>query len=416
MMAGAPQQVERSEFDTVHDRKPYGSAKWANQWDEYSPAIAGEGILSLWTADMDFRAPKPVVDRLIDAAQHGVYGYTLRDPMHFEIVQSWFAARHHWKPDLQSLLPGPGVMPCVAAIIRSFTEPGDGVIVQTPVYSPYFEVITGNGRRLLINELRLENDRYCLDLEHLEALARSGAKAFILCNPHNPCGRAWTVAELTALNDICERYRMIVISDEIHCDIRLSTAPHVVFSSISESARQRSFVCLAPTKTFNLAGLQCAIVSVANPEWRARLLDVLRCSFVTNPNFFSRLALEVAYRDGGPWLDALTTYLRGNLELVTRFAATSLPGMQPMRPDASFLVWIDARPIDDRVADVQKFFLNQAKVNMYSGRVYGPGGAGFIRLNIGCPRSILQEALQRMAEALARGRLLAHAGACTVAP
>jgi cystathionine beta-lyase len=247
-------------------------------------------------------------------------------------------------------------------------------------------------------------------------LARSGAKAFILCNPHNPCGRAWTVAELTALNDICERYGMIVISDEIHCDIRLSTAPHVVFSSISESARQRSFVCLAPTKTFNLAGLQCAIVSVANPEWRARLLDVLRCSFVTNPNFFSRLALEVAYRDGGPWLDALTTYLRGNLELVTRFAATSLPGMQPMRPDASFLVWIDARPIDDRVADVQKFFLNQAKVNMYSGRVYGPGGAGFIRLNIGCPRSILQEALQRMAEALARGRLLAHAGACTVAP
>jgi cystathionine beta-lyase len=399
--SGTPsEQVEHSEFDTIHDRKAYGSAKWANRWDEYSPAIAGEGILSLWTADMDFRAPKPVVDRLIDAAQHGVYGYTLRDPAHFEIVQAWFAARHNWTPDLQSLLPGPGIMPCVAAIIRSFTEPGDGVIVQTPVYSPYFEVITGNGRRLLVNELRLENDCYSLDLDNFEALARSGAKAFILCNPHNPCGHAWTIGELTALNDICERYGIIVISDEIHCDIRLSTAPHIVFASINESARQRSFVCVAPTKTFNLAGLQCAVVSVANPEWRARLFDTLRFSFMTNPNFFSRLGLEVAYREGGPWLDSLTTYLRGNLELVTHFSASSLPGMRPMRPDASFLVWFDARPIDDRTGDVQEFFLNEAKVNMYSGRVYGPGGAGFIRLNIGCPRPILQDALQRMAEAI----------------
>ena len=389
-----------SDFDAIHDRRAYGSAKWANQWDEYSPAIEGEGILSLWTADMDFRAPQPVIDRLVDAAQHGVYGYTLRDPAHFEVVQTWFAERHGWTPGLETLLPGPGVMPCVAAILRTFTEPSDGVIVQTPVYSPYFEVISGNRRRLLVNQLRLEGDRYRLDLENFEALARSGAKAFLLCNPHNPSGHAWTFEELTALNAICERYGLIVISDEIHCDIRLSAAPHVVFASISESARQRSFICLAPTKTFNLAGLQCAVVSVANPERRARLFDTLRYSFMTNPNFFSRLGLEVAYREGGPWLDALTDYLRGNLDLVSRFAATSLPGLRPMRPDASFLVWIDARAVDDRVGDVKAFFLNEAKVNMYSGRVYGPGGEGFIRLNIGCARLLLQDALQRMAEAL----------------
>jgi cystathionine beta-lyase len=391
-----------SEFDAIHDRRAYGSAKWANQWDEYSPAIEGEGILSLWTADMDFRAPQPVVDRLVDAAQHGVYGYTLRDPTHFEVVQAWFAQRHGWTPDQETLLPGPGVMPCVAAILRTFTEPGDGVIVQAPVYSPYFEVISGNGRRLLVNQLRLDGDRYRLDLEDFEALARSGAKAFILCNPHNPSGHAWTFEELTAINEICERYGLIVISDEIHCDIRLSTAPHVVFASISESARQRSFICLAPTKTFNLAGLQCAVVSVANPEWRARLFDTLRFSFMTNPNFFSRLGLEVAYREGGPWLDALSEYLRGNLDLVTRFVAQSLPGLRPMRPDASFLVWIDARPVDERVGDVKAFFLNEAKVNMYSGRVYGPGGEGFIRLNIGCARPLLHDALHRMAEALGR--------------
>ena len=389
-------------FDVVHDRGAYGSAKWANQWDEYSPAVEGEDILSLWTADMDFHAPQPVIDRLVDAARHGVYGYTLRDPAHFEIVRTWFAERHGWAPDVETLLPGPGVMPCVAAILRTFTQPGDGVIVQTPVYSPYFEVVSGNGRRLLVNQLRLEGGRYRLDLENFEALARSGAKAFILCNPHNPSGHAWTFEELTALNAICERHGLIVISDEIHCDIRLSAAPHVVFASIGESARQRSFICLAPTKTFNLAGLQCAVVSVANPEWRARLFDTLRFSFMTNPNFFSRLGLEVAYRQGGPWLDALTDYVRGNLELVTRFAATSLPGLRPMRPDASFLVWIDARPVDDRVGDVKAFFLNQAKVNLYSGRVYGPGGEGFVRLNIGCPRPLLLDALERMAGALGK--------------
>ena len=189
-----------SEFDAIHDRSAYGSAKWANRWDEYSSAIEGDGILSLWTADMDFRAPQPVIDRLVDAAQHGVYGYTLRDPAHFEIVRTWFAERHNWTPGLETLLPGSGVMPCVAAILRTFTEPGDGVIVQTPVYSPYFEVISGNQRRLLVNQLRLDGDRYRLDLENFEALARSGAKAFILCNPHNPSGYAWTFEELTALN------------------------------------------------------------------------------------------------------------------------------------------------------------------------------------------------------------------------
>lgn len=397
---GPAPSVEQCEFDIVHDRTSHGSAKWANRWDEYSPVIEGEGILSLWTADMDFRAPQPVIDRLVEAAHHGIYGYTLRDSGHFEAVRAWFAARHNWAPDVESLLPGPGIMPCVAAILRTFTEPGDGVIVQTPVYSPYFEVIEGNGRRLMVNQLTLQDNGYSLDLDNFESLARSGARAFILCNPHNPSGHAWTHDELTALDAICERYGIIVISDEIHCDIRLSDAPHVVFASISEGARQRSFVCLAPTKTFNLAGLQCAVVSVANPAWRARLFDTLRFSFMINPNVFSRLGLEVAYREGGAWLDALTPYLRGNLELVTRFAAEALPGMRPMRPDASFLVWIDARPVDDIAGDVKTFFLNKAKVNMYSGRVYGPGGEGFIRLNIGCPRSVLEDALQRMADAL----------------
>jgi cystathionine beta-lyase len=389
-----------TELDRVYDRAPYGSAKWANQWDEFSPAIEGHDILSLWTADMDFRAPEPVVGRLIDAARHGIYGYTLRDPAHFEIVRDWFQSRHNWSPEIETMLPGPGIMPCVAAILRNFTAPGDGVIVQTPVYSPYFEVINGNGRRLLVNELKLENNRYSIDLENFEALARSGAKAFILCNPHNPSGYAWTREELSALDTICERYGIIVISDEIHCDIRLSGAPHIVYSSISEGARQRSFVCLAPTKTFNLAGLQSSVISVGNPEWRDKLLAALRHSFMTNPNYFSRLALEVAYREGAPWLDALTSYLRGNLDLVNSFAANALPGIRPMQPDASFLVWMDAREIDERVGDVKEFFLKKSRVNLYSGRVYGQGGEGFIRLNFGCPRPVLREALGRLASAL----------------
>nr|WP_295885226.1 MalY/PatB family protein [uncultured Devosia sp.] len=389
-----------TELDRVYDRRPYGSAKWANQWDEFSPAIKGDDILSLWTADMDFRAPEPVVSRLVDAARHGIYGYTLRDPAHFEIVHDWFRRRHSWSPEVETMLPGPGIMPCIAAIIRSFTEPGDGVIVQTPVYSPYFELVSGNGRRLLVNELKLENNRYRVDFDHFEALARSGAKAFILCNPHNPSGYAWTFDELHTLATICERHGVLVISDEIHCDIRLSGAPHIVFSSVSDHARLQSFVCFAPTKTFNLAGMQCSVISVGNPQWREKLLAAMRHSFMTNPNYFSRLALEVAYREGAPWLDALTSYLRGNLELVNSFVASELPGMRPMQPDASFLVWMDARPIEERVGDVKEFFLWESRVNLYSGRVYGAGGEGFIRLNFGCPRPVLQEALQRMASAL----------------
>jgi cystathionine beta-lyase len=389
-----------TELDRVYDRRPYGSAKWANQWDEYSPAIEGNDILSLWTADMDFRAPEPVVSRLADAARHGIYGYTLRDPAHFEIVHDWFQSRHNWSPDVETMLPGPGIMPCVAAILRSFTKPGDGVIVQTPVYSPYFEVVNGNDRRLFVNELKLENNRYRVDFDHFEALAKSGAKAFILCNPHNPSGSAWTHEELHALATICERHGVLVISDEIHCDIRLSGTPHIVYSSVSEQARLHSFVCFAPTKTFNLAGLQCSVISVGNPQWREKLLTAMRHSFMTNPNYFSRLALEVAYREGAPWLDSLTSYLRGNLDLVNSFATNALPGIRPMQPDASFLVWIDARPIDERVGDVKEFFLRESRVNLYSGRVYGAGGEGFIRLNVGCPRPVLQEALQRMADAL----------------
>jgi len=389
-----------TELDRVYDRRPYGSAKWANQWDEYSPAISGHDILSLWTADMDFRAPEPVVGRLVDAARHGIYGYTLRDPAHFQIVHDWFQSRHNWSPDVETMLPGSGIMPCIAAILRTFTEPGDGVIVQTPVYSPYFEVVTGNARRLLVSELKLENNRYRVDFDHFETLARSGAKAFILCNPHNPSGYAWTHEELRTLDGICERHGVFVISDEIHCDIRLSGAPHIVFSSISDTAKLRSFVCVAPTKTFNLAGLQCSIISVGNPQWRETLLGAMRNSFLTNPNYFSRLALEVAYREGAPWLDSLTGYLRGNLDIVNQFAAEALPGIRPMQPDASFLLWMDARSIDERVGDVKDFFLEKSRVNLYSGRVYGPGGEGFIRLNFGCPRPVLQEALHRLATAL----------------
>jgi cysteine-S-conjugate beta-lyase len=390
-----------TELDRVYDRRHYGSAKWANQWDEFSPAIKGEDILSLWTADMDFRAPEPVVSRLIDAARHGIYGYTLRDPAHCEIVRDWFQSRHNWSPDVETMLPGAGIMPCVAAILRNFTEPGDGVIVQTPVYSPYFEVVGGNARRLLVNELKLEDGRYSIDFDHFEALAKSGAKAFILCNPHNPSGYSWTLEELIALDTICERYGIIVISDEIHCDIRLSDTRHIVFSSISEQASLRSFVCFAPTKTFNLAGLQCSVISVGNSQWREKLLAAMRHSFMTNPNYFSRLALEVAYREGAPWLHDLTSYLRGNLDLVNSFAADALPGIRPMQPDASFLVWMDGRQIDERVGDVKEFFLERSRVNLYSGRVYGQGGAGFVRLNIGCPRPVLSEALERMASALA---------------
>jgi cystathionine beta-lyase len=299
------------------------------------------------------------------------------------------------------LLPAPAIMPSVAAILKTFTQPGDGVIVQSPVYSPYFQVIRGNGRVLLINRLRLCDNRYELDLEDFERLASGGAKVFLLCNPHNPAGKAWSVEELTALNNVCERYGVLVVSDDIHCDIRLSGRPHIVFSSISDDAAEKSFICTAPTKTFNLAGVPSATISVANTKRRDALLAVMQASFMVNANFFGRLALEVAYSTGAAWLDQLTRYIAENIELVWEFAGDHLPGTTPMRPDASFLVWLDARELDRKVGGVQQFFVDRAGVNLYDGRVYGPGGEGFIRLNVGCPRALLRQGLERMSSAVA---------------
>lgn len=392
--------TERFDFDVVHDRSQFGSAKWANQWDEFSPRVEGESLISLWTADMDFRAPEPVVARLRAAADHGIYGYTKRDPHHYEIVRSWFERRHNWAVDLESLLPAPAIMPSVAAILRTFTQPGDGVIVQAPVYSPYFQVVHNNHRTLLINRLTLVNGAYHLDLDDFERLAATGARAFLLCNPHNPAGKAWTRAELENLDAICERYGILVVSDDIHCDIRLNNRRHIVFSSISEGAAAKSFICTAPTKTFNLAGVPSATLSVADQGRREKLFAVMQASFMVNANFFGRLALEVAYSSGDQWLDNLIPYIRDNIDFVFSFAAKSLPGIIPMRPDASFLVWLDARELDARVGGVHRFLVEQAGVNLYDGRVYGPGGEGFIRLNVGCPRSVLEKALTRMAIAL----------------
>jgi cystathionine beta-lyase len=393
-------RADGPDFDTVHDRSQFGSAKWANQWDEFSPRIEGRDLISLWTADMDFRSPDPVIARLRAAADHGIYGYTRRDPRHYEIVQSWFERRHNWAVAVETLLPAPAIMPSVAAILRTFTRPGDGVIVQAPVYSPYFQVVRDNGRSLLINRLRLMDGGYQLDLEDFERLAANGARAFLLCNPHNPAGKAWTKEELQSLDAICERHGVLVISDDIHCDIRLNKRRHIVFSSISEGAAEKSFICTAPTKTFNLAGIPSATLSVANQERREKLLAVMQASFMVNANFFGRLALEVAYSSGDEWLDHLTSYIRENIDLVCGFAARFLPGINPMRPDASFLVWLDARELDAKVGGVHRFLVERAGVNLYDGHVYGPGGEGFIRLNVGCPRSVLEQALMRMATAL----------------
>jgi len=392
--------AEQFDFDVVHDRSQFGSAKWANQWDEFSPRVEGNHLISLWTADMDFRAPEPVVARLREAACHGIYGYTKRDPRHYEIVKAWFERRHNWAVDVGTLLPAPAIMPSVAAILRTFTRPRDGVIVQAPVYSPYFQVIRDNDRTLLINRMRLVDGRYHLDLDDFERLAASGARAFLLCNPHNPAGKAWTREELESLDAICERYGMLVISDDIHCDIRLNDRPHIVFSSISEGAAAKSFICTAPTKTFNLAGVPSATLSVANRERREKLFAAMQASFMTNANFFGRLALEVAYTSGDRWLDRLASYIRSNIDLVCDFAAKSLPGISPVRPDASFLVWLDARALDAKIGGVHRFLVERAGVNLYDGRVYGPGGEGFVRLNVGCPRPVLEKALARMEAAI----------------
>ena len=391
---------QRYDFDRIIDRRGTSSLKW----DQLETLFGGEDVLPLFVADMDFEAPKEVVDAIVERAKRGVYGYTIRTEGYYDAVTGWLKRRHGWTIEREWLVSSPGVVPALAAAILTFTEPGDGVILQSPVYYPFYDVIRANGRTVVDNPLVIEDGVYRIDFDLLERQAKE-AKLMLLCSPHNPGGRVWTADELRRIGDICLRHGVIVVSDEIHHDLVYAPHKHVPFASLGPEYAARSVTCIAPSKTFNLAGLQAAAAIVPDAELRRQYLRTARFALsIHSDSYFGVTGLETSYRHGEPWLEQLLVYLRENRDTLIAFMKERLPELRVMVPEATYLAWVDCRAISDDPAELKKLMYREARVAFSEGSVFGRQGAGWVRINFGCPRAVLLEALERFAAA-ARRRL-----------
>lgn len=382
-------------FDRVIDRRGTLSVKW----DDVHRVFGREDVWPMWVADMDFPAPKEVQEALRQRVEHGVFGYTVIPDSLKEAVCQWLERRHDWTIDPSWLVFAHGVVPAVAAAIEAFSEPGDRIIVFSPVYRPLFDLVRRHDRTLLFSPLRLEEDNYAIDWDDLERKLPD-AKLLILCHPHNPGGKSWTKEELERLGELCLKHGVFVLSDEIHADLTLPPAKHTPFASLHPDLAAQSATFRAPTKTFNLAGLQAAEAVIPDDSRRRAFRRVQqRHSFFTL-NAFAIVGAEAAYRHGGPWLDALLDYLRQNIDMTVAYLAEHLPPLRPVRPQATYLVWIDCRGLGLSEAELKRRLLETGKLAVEFGSKFGQEGVGFIRLNIACPRPTLEEGLRRLATAL----------------
>ncbi|MFX0125753.1 MAG: MalY/PatB family protein [Candidatus Hodarchaeota archaeon] len=390
--------VDFSMFDEVIDRANTGSIKWD---PFYLKKLFGkEDLLPLWVADMDFRAPQPVIDALVERAKHGIFGYTGPDPSKYnKSVINWFKRRYNWSLHEDWLIFSPGIVQACTYLIQRFTNPGDKVIIQDPVYYPFASIIKNNGRRVVSNQLVLDESHYRMNFEDLEEKAEDPrSKALILCSPHNPVGRVWSKEELTKLGEICLEHDILVISDEIHCDLVYPQFKHIIFASISEEIAQHSVTCTAGSKTFNLAGFQHSNVIIQNDKLRESFKVQMEANALTIPNVFGALALQVAYDEGEEWLNSLIQVLERNLEFLKSFISENLPTISVIEPEGTYLVWLDFRAFGLDPKELEKKMLEEAKLALDSGYKFGAGGEGFERINIACPLSILEESLERISK------------------
>ncbi|MFK2826542.1 MalY/PatB family protein [Bacillus sp. B190/17] len=391
-----------STFDRVINRTGRNTVKW----DNIKAVFGVEDALPMWVADMDFEAPDAVKEAVKEQADHGVYGYTAIPDSTREAIKDWMTNRHGWMIDPNWLLFNHGVVPSLGAAIEALTDLGDSVLLQSPVYTPFFDMIERSGRLVVNNELVLRNNRYEIDFEDLEEkLSREEVKLFLLCSPHNPGGRVWTKTELTTIAELCLKHDVWIVSDEIHSDLTAEPHKHIPIASLSGDIQNIVITCIAPSKTFNLAGLQASAIVVSNKELRAKLQKVLAKQGFFTLNMMGIAAMEAAYREGGPWLDEAIEYIRGNIRLVNEFIERELPELTVIEPEGSYLVWIDCRKLGLSDEDLMKRLLLKGKLALGQGSKYRSGGEGFMRMNIACPRSTVEDGLMRLKTALSNGSI-----------
>lgn len=383
------------DFDKIIERKGSSCIKY----DGMSKFLGAGDALPMWVADMDFLTPEYITGAIIKKARHGVFGYPLREESYFTSLISWLERRHQWKVERDWITFCPGVVPAVNIAVLAFTQPGDKIIVQPPVYFPFFTAVTDHKRVLAYNQLVLSNGRLCMDFENLELLAKDGAKMLILSNPHNPGGSVWTPEELTRMAEICLKHDVHIVSDEIHCDLILKPYKHTPLAGLSQGISLQTITTVAPSKTFNLSGFSTASVIIENDSLRRKFNITLDHLHIGGGNIFGNIASEEAYVNGDIYVDELMDYLAGNVETLETFVTEYLPKIKVIRPESTFLVWLDCRAMSLNDEDLNKFFLHKANVGFNPGVMFGPGGEGFMRMNIGCPRATLLQGLKQIKEA-----------------
>ncbi|HAQ06896.1 MAG TPA: cystathionine beta-lyase [Bacillus bacterium] len=387
--------MNKIDFDKVVDRNDSASVKW-----DATENVFGTGdVLPMWVADMDFHPPEAVIQAIKGRIDHGVFGYTFVPFSVSEAIMDWVKERHGWEIEKPSIVYSEGVVPSISTAIRAFTEKGDKVLIHSPVYTPFFDMVRNNDRTLLTSSLVYQNNRYELDFEDFEIKLQEGVKSFILCNPHNPGGRVWTKDELEKLGDLCVKHDCIILSDEIHSDLVFAPSVHTPMASIKDEFKDITVTFIAPSKTFNLAGFQASAAVIPNKELKVKFKRVQQQQGFFTLNTFAIAGMEAAYREGEEWLEQLLAYVNENMEVAIDFMKENLPALKPMKSDATYLLWIDCRDLGLTDEELKDKLLYKGKLALEPGTKYGEGGEGFVRMNLACPRETLNEGLQRLKKA-----------------
>jgi cystathionine beta-lyase len=386
------------DFDTVIDRKKTDCLKYDFAVRKGKP----ENVLPLWVADMDFKTSSCIMEAIQDRVEHGIFGYTESQDSYFEAVAAWMREKHNWEVQRSWLRKTPGVVFALAMAVRAYSDIGDSVLIQRPVYYPFTEVVENNGRKVVSNDLVLgEDGKYHIDFEDFEdKLVSNNVSLFLLCSPHNPVSRVWTKEELLRIGEICLKHNVIVVSDEIHEDFVYGERKHYVFASLKKEFADISITCTSPAKTFNLAGLQISNIFIPNRGLRVRFRKEMDAAGYSLLNVIGLTAGEAAYRYGNTWYEAMIKYVEANINFLREYLKKELPQIQMIEPEGTYLVWLDFRKLGLERRELEKLVVEDANLWLDSGDMFGQVGEGFERINVACPRSILKQALVQLKEAV----------------
>jgi cysteine-S-conjugate beta-lyase len=388
------------DFNKIIDRQQYPTQKWNP--NDLKNHFNSEDVLPLWIADMDFAAPSIVMEKLQARVQQGVYGYEYRPESFYQAVVHWYKTRHQWKIDPQYIEPSPSVLSAISILINQHTHEGDGIIVQPPVFFEFRQIIRKNNREVIKNPLKLVDGRYEIDFDDLEEkTVVPSNKLLILCNPHNPVGRVWTKEELQKINEVCQQNNVLVISDEIHSDIVYKPHRYTPYASLPEVSAEAAFTCISPAKTFNIPGIVDAMIIIPHEPHRQRYDQFADKFQINRNNVFALTAMETAYQYGEDWLTLLLGYLQENISVIRDYLSQHIPQVRLIDPQGTFLVWLDFRGLGMEAKELDQFLAQNARLAISPGYWFGREGAGFARMNIAVPRSVLLEALSRLAQACA---------------